>query len=224
MAQDVGQQGYEAEDTEERDPRNRSSVWPWILLAIVVLVVILLLWLYWRRPQQASVTVINKTVEIPVVVPEPRPEPVVPAVVASSTEASTVPLVPDVLGDPRISAIRTLEGAGYAVTTSDVRTATKTSGLVVGQNPAGGAPLERGGTVAIVLSAGTPATRDVRMPETVGLTQAAAESKVEAAGLVPYLTYGDTGHKEGYVISQWPLAGVLVPAGSEGFIQIQLRP
>ena len=224
MVQDVGGQEYEAEEAEESDPKRRSSLWPWILLAIVVLVVILLLWLFWRQPRQASVTVIKKTTEIPVIVLEPRPEPIVPVVVAPSAEASTSALVPDVMGDPRSSAVQTLQGAGYTVTTSQEYSASKTSGLVVGQNPSGGVSLDRGGTVAIVLSAGTPATQDVRMPEIVGLTQASAESKVTAAGLVPYLTYGDSGQTNGYVISQWPLAGMLVPAGSEGFIQVQLRP
>jgi serine/threonine-protein kinase len=224
MTQDDGLSGNDSEGTEELEPRKRSTIWPWILLALVVLVVALLLWVFWRQPKTASVTVIEKTTEIPLSLPEQRPEPVVPLVESASTETSNVALVPDVIGDPRSSAVRTLESTGHAVSTSEVRSASRASGLVVGQSPAGGTPLDRGGVVAISLSVGTPALRDVSMPEVVGLSQAAAESRVKAAGVVPYLTYGDVGIKNGYVISQWPLAGEAVPEGSGGFIQVQLRP
>lgn len=65
---------------------------------------------------------------------------------------------------------------------------------------------------------------EVTMPGITGLSQADAESKVKAAGLVPYLTYGDDPSTTiGHVISQWPLKGETLPRGSEGFIQIQLK-
>jgi len=176
VAQDSGQPEYAAGDGEDLDSQKRKSDWPWILLAVVVLVVILLLWLYWGQPQQAAVTVINKTTEIPIVIPEPRPEPTVPTIATTdSAEVSTAPPVTDV-----------------AVTSKS--------------------------------SFAKPPVRNVSMPEIVGLTQSSAESKVKAAGLVPYLTYGDIGKANGVVISQWPLAGEQIPEGSEGFIQIQLRP
>ena len=128
------------------------------------------------------------------------------------------------LGKVKDSAVRTLESAGYAVSTSKVYTSSKASGIVVGQTPAGGAPLESGGTVAIVLSANTSASGNVKTPSVVGLSQASAESKVKAAGLVPYITYGRTGSTDGHVISQWPLGGESVPAGSEVLVQVQLNP
>ena len=224
MVQDVGPEGSEPRDQEDGGPRRRSGVWPWVVLAIVVLIVILLLWWYWRQPQQASVTVIKKTAEIPITVPEPRPEPTVPTSVVEAAETSTVARVPDVVGDPRSSAVRALEAAGYNVSTTKVYSSSRTSGLVVRQNPAGGTPLDAGATVAIVLSAGTPEIATVKMPDVVGMTQSAAESKVKAAGLVPFITYGNSGIANGLVISQWPLGGESVPEGSEGFIQIQLRP
>jgi hypothetical protein len=221
MAQDVDHQGNEPEGLDETDSGQRSGAWPWVVLAIVVLIVILLLWWYWRQPQQKSVTVIKKTAEIPVAVPEPRPEPIVPTSTVETVEASTVARVPDVLGRPRSSAVRTLEGAGYAVTTSTMYSASKASGLVVSQNPGGGTPLDPGGTVAVVVSASTPTARDVKMPDVSGLSQSAAESRVKAAGLVPYITYGTGGTSGGHVISQWPPAGEMIPEGSEGFIQIR---
>ena len=225
MAQEVGGQEYGTQEPEQRGPRARSSIWPWIVLAVVILVVILLLWMYWRQPEPTSVTVIKKTTEIPIVVPEPRPEPVVPSVVVTSTETTaSTRLVPDVLGRPKGNAVSALEGAGYSVSSSQVYSTSKASGFVVEQNPAGGVPLDQGGTVAITVSVGTQTVNDVLMPEVVGLTQASAESKVKAAGLVPTILYGAVGKTAGTVISQWPLGGESLPAGSEGFIQIQITP
>ena len=224
MAQDAPQQPIQPGEPAEESPRNRSSVWPWIVLAVIVLVVVLLLWLYWRQPQQATVGVIEKTVEIPIVVPEPRPEPVVPGVVSGSAQTSTTPRVPDVLGTPRSSAVKALERAGYAVSTSRVYRASRASGFVVEQNPAGGLPLDAGGTVSIVIAIGSPVADDVKMPNIVGLSESAAKDKVTAAGLVPYLMYGAANKPDGTVISQWPAAGAMVPAGSEGYIQIQMSP
>jgi hypothetical protein len=221
MAQDVGQQGYEPEGPSDTGSDKRSGVWPWVVLAIVVLIVILLLWWYWRQPQKASVTVIKKTAEIPVALPEPRPEPIVPTSTVETVETSTVARVPDVLGHARSSAVRTLEGAGYSVSTSTMYSASKASGLIVSQNPGGGTPLDTGGTVAVVVSANTPEVPDVKMPDIIGLSQSAAESKVKAAGLVPYITYGTGGTQGGHVISQWPPAGEMIPEGSEGFIQVR---
>jgi len=224
MAQDVDETGLQPPAaTQDGDPRRRRSPWAWILLLIVVLVVIILLWLYWRTPQKATVTIINKTTEIPVV-PEPRPEPTLPSVPASATSSETAStrLVPDVLGDSKSSAVNTLNSAGYAVSTSQRYTTSKASGFVIEQTPGGGTALEPGRTVAITVAIGTPAVNDVTMPNVVGLTQSSAEAKIKAVGMVPTVLYGVAGTTPGMVFSQWPAAGDSIPAGSEGFIQIQM--
>jgi beta-lactam-binding protein with PASTA domain len=222
MTQDEGRPGYEG--AAESDTLERSSVWPWIALAIVVMVVILFLWLFWRQPQQSSSEAISKTTQTPVVLPSVRPEPVLPAIAVDTSQTPSTRLVPNVLGRPENSAVRALEDAGYSVSVSQFYTVSKAAGIVVGQKPAPGAALDSGGGVAIVVSANNRATAEVKMPDVVGLTQAEAESKVKAVGLVPSIMYGRAGIPQGHVISQWPLAGELLTAGSEGFIQVQLVP
>jgi hypothetical protein len=185
MAQDVGgpqavpedpQLGpddpqLEPDGSQDEDERRRSSIWPWILLAIVTLIIIILLWLYWRRPSQGDVTVIRKEAEISVEVTSPE-APVVP--VATST-----------------ATIEESRSAGWGSTGTSGRT--------------------------------NPAVNYVTMPSVKGLTRSSAESRIKAAGLVPYIMYGRTGKTPvGSVVSQWPPGGESVPQGSEGFIQIQL--
>jgi beta-lactam-binding protein with PASTA domain len=235
MTQDDGPQTPESVESassasdstvlEESDTRQRSPLWPWIALSVVVLIVMLLLWLFWRQPLQSSKGSADKTGQTSVVLPDTRPEPVVPEPSGGDTATPVTELVPDVLGDLKSSAVRTLESAGYVVVVSEVYTSSKASGIVVGQKPGGGAALEQGGKVEIVLSVAKQAAGDVKMPAVVGLSQSSAEAKVEAAGLTYSLAYGNIGGiSEGHVISQWPLGGEAVPAGSEALIQIQLTP
>jgi beta-lactam-binding protein with PASTA domain len=235
MAQDDDRQVYESSASgspepdsrvpEESDEARRSPLWPWIALAVVVLIVIFLLWLFWRQPQQSSKESSAQAGQTSVVLPEVRPEPVVPGPSDGASSTPVAELVPDVLGALKNNAIRTLESAGYVVSPSVVHTSSKASGIVIGQKPSGGAVLDPGSTVEIVVSASKQAAGDVKMPSVIGLSQASAEAKVEAAGLTYSLTYGNFGGTaDGHVISQWPLAGESVPAGSETLIQIRLTP
>jgi hypothetical protein len=225
MAQDEGQLDPPPDDSDGPGSARNSSIWPWLAMAAVVIIVILFLWMFWRQPRQSTSKTQTETVQSIVVLPAARPEPVVPqaAIGSSPTPTGAAPLVPDVLGDPKNSAVSTIERAGYAASVSETHIASKASGMVIRQNPAGGTELDSGGVVSIVVSASN-ITREVKMPRIVGLSQAAAESKVEAAGLVPYIMYGSSNVPNGQVISQWPPAGDLLPAGSEGFIQVQLNP
>lgn len=220
MVQDDVRREPDTEGAEPRDRRRRSL--PGILLLVVILIVILLLWIYWlQRPEPSPLTAIKKTTETTDTGPEVRPDPTIPGMV-TGTVPPTASQVPDVVGSRKSTAEGVLADAGYGVTSSDVYSASKVSGIVVAQSPSGGTTLDSGETVAIVVSVGTPTTENVTMPKIVGLTQAAAESAVEAAGLVPYLIYGNNHIEEGRVISQWPAAGESVPTGSEGFIQVQM--
>ena len=227
MAQDDPQvQGSRESDPQapvESDAR-RWGVWPWVALVIVALIAAYLLWLFWSQQKQSSTRIPDKSTQTSVVLPQERPEPVVPQPSGGTTRAPVAELVPDVLGDLKSSAVRTLESAGYRVTSSVSQTTSKASGIVIGQRPAGGAELAPGETVSIVVSASKQTAGNVKMPSVVGLSQAEAVKKVEAAGLSPVLTYGRSGIPDGDVISQWPLAGEVVPSGRQALIQIQLTP
>ncbi len=224
MAQEVGSQdaGPQAGDPQpaEREPGKRRSAWPWIALAVLILIVLLLLWWYWRTPEDGAVTVVKKT-EIAVTPPPAQPEPAAPVSTAPATQTTDTRFVPDVLGDPADRAKRKLDAAGYVAATSYVFTTSKATGLVQEQSPAGGTELEPGKTVNIVVTTGGNDAVQVRVPKLVGLTRAAAEEKIKAAGLVPVISYGTTAEK-GTVQSQWPLGGDTLPEGGE--VQIQVVP
>lgn len=211
----------ESQASGTRDRSSSSRVWPGILLIVVILIAILLLWWYSQRPELSPLTAQKETA---VVTNEVRPEPTVPSTptVASADEPDDS-RVPNVVGHRKREAEDALRSAGYAVRASNVQSVSRASGLVVAQSPGGGTEMESGGIVVIVVSIAAQSVSTATMPNVVGLTQSSAESKVEAAGLIPYLIYGDHDVVEGLVISQWPDAGESVPEGSEGFIQVQLN-
>ncbi len=222
MAQGEGQQGNERNEVQDPASVWRSRIWPWIALVLVIMIVLLCFWFFWRQPRQSSMELPTETTQTPVVAPGPRPGPTQDYTDGPS-QSTSGRLVPNVLGDPRATAVGTLKGAGYSVSVSEVFSASKASGIVIGQRPGGGSALDPGESVAIVVSS-SRATDLVKMPQIVGLTQSAAEAKVKDAGLVPYITYGNSGVPSGEVISQWPRAGDSLPVGGEGFIQVQLNP
>lgn len=220
MAQDVGSDDVAADDGAER--RRRGGLLPLILLVALVAII---LWLAWQFlggvPDQSDVTV-SKTSTIDVRIPPAPPEPVIPAAAEPMATADELSRVPDVVGDPQGSAVRTLEGAGYVARATYVYSDSTPSGLVIQQNPSGGTLLRTGAVVNIIVSRGTQATPMVTMPSIIGMTQSQATAKVKAAGLKPYILHGTDQAYAGRVGNQWPLDGTRVPKGSEGFIQVMI--
>src|SRR5215203_6130559 len=87
------------------------------------------------------------------------------------------------------------------------------AGSVISQNPAAGADVVVGSSVALVISSGLP---HVAVPNVVGATQAAATSTITTAGLVvgTTTTASSMTMPAGSVISQTPAAGADVVIGS----------
>ena len=98
--------------------------------------------------------------------------------------------------------------------------ATVPVGNVISQNPAGGASAALGSAVNLVISAGAVS---VTVPNVVGLAQAAAESAISNAGLVPVVStaYSAT-VPAGNVISQNPSGGASVGLGSSVSLVVSL--
>ncbi len=123
-------------------------------------------------------------------------------------------VVPDVVGQTQLSATLAIIHAHLIVgEVTRQYDATVPSGSVVSQNPAAGASLEAGMGVDLVLSRGP---QPVTVPNVVGMTQAAADSAIVAAGLVAGAVtnqYSAT-IPAGEVIDQTPAAGAIVPGGT----------
>jgi len=225
MVQDVGSDDVVQGDAGQGDDgskKRKGGLLPIIALIILVLVILWLLWQFLGSfPVSNRITEVTSSSTIDVNVPVP-PEPEIPAQAESTETVTDVQTVPDVVGDPQGSAAMTLENSGYVVSVTYVYSDSTPSGLVIGQNPTGGTELRAGAVVGIIVSRGNVATPMVIMPDVVGLKQAAAEKKVRAAGLKPYILHGTDPPYAGLVGRQWPLAGRKVPKGSDGFIQVMI--
>ena len=85
----------------------------------------------------------------------------------------------------------------------------------MGQLPASGASLLKGGVVELVLSLGKEPALDTTLPDFKGMTEEAADAEIKNLGLVG-VTVATTAADEapGTVAGQFPLAGTPVKAGS----------
>ena len=200
----------------------RTRAWLWVAVAVAILLVAWLLArdLIGTRDKGGVQSITTSTIEVPPrarlpAVPEPGP-----VFAVNQADASAIP---DVVGKTEESGTSILENAGYRTTVLDVFSVSAQVGSIISQTPAAGAPAAAGDTVSLVVSKGRRIIVQVTMPSVEGLTRKAAEAKIRAAGLRPYVMYGVDAQRIGRVISQWPNPGTSVPAGNEGFIQISLK-
>lgn len=119
-------------------------------------------------------------------------------------------LVPDVRGMTVAEATPIIVNAGLIVGTVTEQNSTSPIGSVVIQSPSVGAERNPGSAVSLVVSTGVP------VPNVVGLTEAAATTAIEAAGLrVSTVTRQSSATiASGTVISQSPVNGGLVEGSS----------
>ena len=129
-----------------------------------------------------------------------------------------LPKVPDVGGLPVAEALSILEEYGYAPQQRAIAAPNVAPGLVVGQQPAGGSRLELGEVVIVhVASGGTLAP----VPDTLGLTEAAARALLEGAGFGVQVLV-QPGGQVGLVWSQSPSGGSSEVLGAT--VQIWVTP
>jgi beta-lactam-binding protein with PASTA domain len=134
--------------------------------------------------------------------------------------------VPNVVGMTQAAAQSALTAAGLAAgAITNANSATVPAGQVISQTPASGASVASGSSVALVVSLG-PAPVLISVPNVVGLTQAAAQSTLTAAGLAAgAITNANSATvPAGQVISQTPASGSSVAAGSAVALVISLGP
>jgi len=134
--------------------------------------------------------------------------------------------VPDLTGAVQEDASATLAAAGLTTGTvarqcSDAVAA----GSVISQNPAAGATVDAGSSVALLVSLG-PCTVPVTVPDVVGQSPSDAVAVIQAAGLlVGSLSQQHSGTiPAGAVAEQNPAAGAAVPPGTAVALVISLGP
>jgi eukaryotic-like serine/threonine-protein kinase len=128
-----------------------------------------------------------------------------------SSGPSQVP-VPNVLSEDATTAAAQLGQQGFSVQTQNEASKTVPLGQVIRTNPGPNQLAPKGSSVTIVVSTGP---QQVAVPVVNGLTQAAAEAAVSAAGLVPVVSQQpSTPANAGLVIGSNPGQGTMVAAGS----------
>jgi penicillin-binding protein 1A len=130
-----------------------------------------------------------------------------------------LPKVPDVGGLLVADALRVLSDYGYRPQTRAVTNASVAPGTVVGQQPAGGSRLELGKVVIVHIADGGTLNG---VPDTLGMTEAAARTVLEAGGFAVQVLVQPGNGEPGRVWSQSPGGGATEVAGST--VQIWVSP
>ena len=133
-------------------------------------------------------------------------------------------LVPNVVGLTQSAATTSITGAGLVIgTVSTASSSTVPSGSVISESPLAGTSVTAGSSVNLTVSSG-PA--QVLVPNVVGLTQAAATTSITGAGLKvgTVSTASSSTVPSGSVISESPLAGTPVAAGSSVNLTVSTGP
>ena len=140
-------------------------------------------------------------------------------------------VVPKVVGQEQGAAVDALTKLGLKPVLNNVPS-DKPAGTVVGQNPPAGKEVDKGSTVTLNVSTGTPstttttvattttATPSVRLTRLVGLGQTTALRRVNAMGLRPTVVYVRSTKPINRVLSQSPAPGTTLRRGARVRINV----
>ncbi|MCP4087761.1 MAG: Stk1 family PASTA domain-containing Ser/Thr kinase [Actinomycetia bacterium] len=138
-------------------------------------------------------------------------------VVSSGAEAAEIP---DLEGASVSAASSELARLGFIVAEREEPSETVEEGFVLGTDPPALTSLAPGETVTILISTGIA---EEEVPFVIELTQATAESTLQARGFIPVvrnepLPFGDPGHLK--VVKQEPAGGTVLPVGSDVVVYV----
>ncbi len=124
--------------------------------------------------------------------------------------------VPSVVGKSLTSAEATLVDKGFKIGHETPQaSATAAKNTVISTNPSAGQNEPKGSAVNIVYSSGPAAAKDVKVPDVIGKSVAAAQNELSADGFkVTVKTQEQAGTPLNTVYDQTPLAGTLRSPGS----------
>ncbi len=162
-------------------------------------------------------------------------------VLLTISKGSGTVTVPRVIGLTEAQATAKLDPLGFRTRISRIPS-TKTEGLVISQVPAQGTKAKRGSVVGLDVSDGPPTTTNAtttttttttttppnptgsRVPNVVGMGQAQAIARLQAAGFRVDSYPVASSRPRGLVLTQRPPAGTRVPAKSLVRINVSLGP
>jgi len=142
-------------------------------------------------------------------------------------------VVPQVVGQTQGSAVNALTGVGLKSVLHNVGSA-KPAGIVVAQKPAAGKQVDKGSTVTLNVSTGTPSTTtvattttaaaSVSMPKVTALAQTPALRQLNTLGLRPQVVYRKSSEPVNRVLQQSPAAGSTLRRNSPVSLVVSAGP
>jgi beta-lactam-binding protein with PASTA domain len=150
-------------------------------------------------------------------------------------------VVPQVVGQTQGSAVNALTGVGLKSVLHNVGSA-KPAGIVVAQKPPAGKQVDKGSTVTLNVSTGTPSTTtvattttttvpaattaaaNVRMPKVTALAQTPALRQLNTLGLRPQVVYRKSSEPVNRVLQQSPAAGSTLRRNSPVSLVVSAGP
>ena len=233
-----GQVIVEQSETETVPRRRPPLIWPW-LLALLLLVLVGLGAIYYftqedektvpavvgLRQERAEAAVRDAGLEPETareasskprgVVFEQSPDPGTKldegdTVRLSASAGPPRETVPDVVGETEAAATADLTDAGFEPEVTRAFSEKK-AGIVVSQDPEGGANLKEGSSVALSVSKGS---KPVAVPDVVGTTSSQATKTLSDAGLKANVVGVPSDEPSGTVIAQNPAAGTQAKSGA----------
>jgi eukaryotic-like serine/threonine-protein kinase len=146
-------------------------------------------------------------------------------------EPGAAPTVPSVVGLRQARAVARLERAGYEADTERTPSGER-RGIVIDQDPEGGAVLARGSTVMLTVSSGpevvttvetvTETVETVTVPDVVGEDHVPAGATVDGRDLIADSFPVESTQPRGIVISQEPAGGTEVPPGTHVRLEVAI--
>ncbi len=238
------------------EPPPGRELWPWLLVLLVL--VIAGLAAAWYATRDSGTSARPVTVQTTAAArPTPKPTTTAPATTANATTAPTTTaapvtvVVPDLVGQGRDEAVRTLEAQGLRPDVREVPS-TQADGIVVSQHPAGGATVQADAGVLLNVANHVEQSKPQPQPKSDENTQANGHDKgnasqTPAAAAVPNVVGEDKDtakadlanagfhvHKEnqdtsdpnqdGLVVDQSPPGGSSAQSGSHVTIYVGRYP
>ena len=132
-------------------------------------------------------------------------------------------LVPSVFNTSLAEATAILQNEGFKVEKEEVYDDTIKKNYIVSQKPEAGSRAARDTTITLVVSMGAQENK-VPVPDTLGMTEAAARTALEGAGLIvaSVTEVADSNYAQGTVCYQSYSVGSLVPKGTGVDIRLSI--
>jgi len=129
--------------------------------------------------------------------------------------------VPSVKNQPQERAIKDLDKAGLKVTADPQSSDTVKEGFAIGTSPVAGTEVDRASRVRLFVSSGP---ERISVPDVVGLTREAAETRITREGLDVRVETEESDETENEVIAQSPGAGDKLERGDDVTITVAIEP